>query len=205
MNKIKVLYDVVRTMKKKEMINGIINFEVLKGETKLITFINEFSRNTVSGDVKAKISKEIDIDGKKVKSESNSEFNMKDCPHHKFHHGMHMQQHGHMLSKAQFILSALNNLKVEEKEDKNTLSLDLKELIKEGKEIGTEFGKNNEHCEDKDNFGPHRHHEFMKQFLSSEYENATLDITVNKNNEVETIEITANGENNINGSLNFNW
>jgi hypothetical protein len=204
MNKIKVLYDVVKTMKKKEMVNGIINLEVVKGETKVVSFINEFSRNAVNGDVKAKISNEINIDGKKVKNEINSEFNMKDCPHHKFHHGMHMQ-HGHKFSKALFILNALNNLKVEEKDDKSILSLDLNEVLKEGKEIRAEFEKKTEGSEDKNIFEPHKHHEFMKQFLCSEYKDAVLNITVNKNNEVEKIEISANGENNINGSLNFNW
>jgi hypothetical protein len=209
MNKIKVLYDVVKTMKSKEEINGIINMEVAKGETKLISFTNEFVRNTQSGNIKAKICKEINIDGNKVKQETNTELNSNDCPHHKFHHGRPMHGHGHghgnKLSKALFMLNALNNLKAEEKEDKTILSLDLKEIIKEGKELRSEFAKDHQGCEGRNAFGPHKHPEFMKQLFSTEYKDAVLDIIVNKNSEVEKIALYANGENIINGSLNFIW
>lgn len=208
MNKIKVLYDVVKTMKKKDMINGIINMEVVKGDTKVVSFINEFTRNTQSGEVKAKICKEINIDGNKVKQETNTEFNIKDSHHHnKFHHGMPMHGHGHgnKFSKALFMLNALNNLKAEEKEDKVFLSLDLKEVLKEGKELRAEFTKENQGCEGNKRFDHHEHSELIKQLFSTEYKDAVLNIMVNKNNEIEKIELSANGENIINGSLNFVW
>ncbi|MDP4147076.1 MAG: hypothetical protein Q8936_21815 [Bacillota bacterium] len=204
MNKIKVLYDVVKTMKKKEIINGIMNLEVVNGETKVVSFSNEFTRNTVDGTLKAKISKEINMDGNKVKHETNADLNVKDCPFHKFHHGEHMR-HGHKFSKALFMLNALNNLTAEEKGDKTILSLDLKEVLKEGKELKAEFHKHHQGCEGKQEFGAHKHHEFIKKFLCEEYETAILNVTVNKASEIENIQVSANGENIINGSVNFTW
>jgi len=53
--------------------------------------------------------------------------------------------------------------------------------------------------------GHHKHHKFIKELLSSEYEDAVLNIIVNKNSEVEKIKITANGETNVNASVNFVW
>jgi hypothetical protein len=202
MNKIKVLYDVIKTMKKKEVINGIVNLEVVNGETKVVSFSNEFTRNTVSGEVKAKISKEINVDGNKVKQEINTELNIKECPIHKFHHGEHMR-HGNKFSKALFMLNALNNLKAEEREDKIVLSLDLKEVFREGKELSAEFNRPNQECEGNHKFGPHKQPEFIKKLLSAEYKDAVLNVTINKSSEIEKIEISANGENVINGSMNF--
>lgn len=202
MNKIKVLYDVIKTMKKKEVINGIVNLEVVNGETKVVSFSNEFTRNTVSGEVKAKISNEINVDGNKVKQEINTELNIKECPIHKFRHGEHMR-HGNKFSKALFMLNALNNLKAEEREDKIVLSLDLKEVLREGKELRAEFNRPNQECEGNHKFGQCKHPEFIKKLLSAKYKDAVLNVTINKSSEIEKIEISANGEDVINGSVNF--
>ena len=222
MNKIKVLYDVVKTMKEKEIINGVINFQVTKNEINVVSFNNEFHKDNISGDVKAKISKEINTDGKKIRQQTEVEFNTKNCHHHKFLHGMHgMHKHNHehldmkvKLSKAAFILNILNNLEADNKEDKIVLSLNLKEVIKECKELKTEFQKNlndipmdksNGTCPTENMKGPHNHHEFFKQFLCEEYKDAVLNVIINKNNEVEKIKILANGEKMVNGSLIINY
>lgn len=197
MNKIKVLYDVVKAMKKKEEIKGTAKLEVVKGDKKLVSLHNEFTKNTVSGDIIAKLIKEINMDGNKVKKETNIEMNIKASPFHKFHHGIH-REHGNKLSKVLFALNALDNLNVEENDDKLILSLDLKEVIKEGKELRDEFkNKNNKEAHH------HKHDECIKKFITSEYEKAELIVTVNKANEIQKIELSADGENIINGSVNF--
>ena len=94
MNKIKVLYDVFKTMKEKEVFKGNVKLEAAKGDVKVLSFSNEFETNTKSGETKANINVDLDAEGKKVKHESNSEFNIKDCPHHGFHRGMHKHKHG---------------------------------------------------------------------------------------------------------------
>lgn len=126
MNKIKVLYDVFKTMKEKEVFKGSVKLEATKGDVKVLSFSNEFETDTKSGETKANISVDLDAEGKKVKHDSNSEFNIKECPHHGFHRGMHnhgMNMHGHGgikggLSKVTFILNLLNNVQVEEKDER---------------------------------------------------------------------------------------
>lgn len=223
MNKIKVLYDVFKTMKEKELFKGNIKVEAAKGENKVFSFSNEFEVNTKNGETKAKLNVDLDAEGKKVKHESNSEFNIKDCPHHKFHKGMHMHHHGMhghcglkgKLSKVTFVLNLLNNVQIEEIEEKYIISLELKEVLKEIKDMHKDFhkgidnekilehhkqmheGMNNDFCK--------KHHEFIKEILCSEQSNPLLKIYANKNNEVEKVEISAEGTNTINGTLDLAW
>jgi hypothetical protein len=227
MNKIKVLYDVFKTMKEKEVFKGNIKLEATKGEVKVLSFSNQFETNTQSGETKAKINVDLDAEGKKVKHESSSEFNIKDCPHHKFHRGMgmHMNNHGMHghggikagLSKVTFVLNLLNNMQVEEKEGKSVISLELKEVLKEIKDMHKDFHKdiNDEKISEYhkqmhkginiDNNEFHKHHVFIKELLCSEQSNAVLKIYANKNNEIEKAEISAKGENTIDGSLDLVW
>lgn len=222
MNKIKVLYDVFKTMKDKELFKGNVQVEAAKGENKVFSFSNEFEVNTKNGETKAKLNVDLDADGKKVKHESNSEFNIKDCPHHKFHKGMHMHHHGMhghcglkgKLSKVTFVLNLLNNVQIEEREEKYIISLELKEAIKEIKEMHKDFHKgiDNEKILEyhkQMHEGMHKdfckHHEFIKEILFSEQSNALLKIYANKNNEVEKVELSAKGTNAINGTLDLAW
>ncbi len=212
MNKIKVLYDVFKTMKEKESFNGNIKVDAVKAGTKVLSFSNEFSTNSTTGETKIKINSESDFDGKKAKHESTTEFNMKDCKHHKFHHNMHMHHHemccGHdgikgKLSKITFMLNILNNIKTEEKGDRSILSLDLKEIISEIKNHHKDLDKNHQNSAEHDMDKHPNHCACMKEFLCSTYSDAALNIYVNKNNEVEKIEIIANGENSFNALVNL--
>lgn len=221
MNKIKVLHDVFKTMKEKELFKGNIKVEAAKGGVKILSFSNEFETNTKNGETKAKLNLDLGDEGKKVKHESNSEFNIKDCPHHKFHKGMHMHHHRHgmhgnggikaKLSKITFVLNLLNNVQIEEKGEKSIISLELKEVLKD---MHKDFHKeidNEEMLEyhKKMNDGMHedfcKHHEFIKEILCSEESDTLLKIYANKNNEIEKVEISAKGENTINGSLDLVW
>lgn len=227
MNKIKVLHDVFKTMKEKEVFKGNIKFEAAKGDLKVFSFSNEFETNTKSGETKANINVDLDAEGKKVKHESNSEFNIKDCPHHGFHRGMHMHNHGvnmhgmsgqggikGCLSKVTFILNLLNNVQVEEKDENAIISLELKEVFKEIKDMHKDCHKgmdeekimeNIRQMKESDDRGFHKHHKFIKELLSSEDSDATLKIYANKNNEVEKVEILSTGQNNVKGSLDLVW
>ncbi|OPJ56573.1 hypothetical protein [Clostridium chromiireducens] len=227
MNKIKVLYDVFKTMKDKEVFKGNVKLEAAKGDVKVLSFSNEFETNTKSGETKANINVDFDAEGKKVKHESSSEFNIKNCPHHGFHRGMHMHNHGMNmhgmrghggikggLSKVTFMLNLLNNVQVEEKDEKAIISLELKEVFKEIKDMHKEFHKGideekiMEHIKqmkESDDRGFHKHHKFIKELLSSENSDTVLKIYANKNNEVEKVEISSKGENTVNGSLDLVW
>lgn len=227
MNKIKVLHDVFKTMKEKEVFKGNIKLEATKGDVKVLSFSNEFETNTKSGETKANINVDLDGEGKKVKHESNSEFNIKDCPHHGFYRGMHMHHHGMNmegmgghggikggLSKVTFILNLLNNVEVEEKDEKSIISLELKEVFKEIKDMHKECHKgmdeekimeNIRQMKEGNDRGFHKHHEFIKKLLCSKDSDAILKIYANKNNEVEKIELSSKGENTVNGSLDLVW
>lgn len=203
MNKIKVLYDVVKLMRKKEVINGVMNLEVFNGEEKVVCISNEFTKNTISGELKAKISKEINMGENKVKQETDTELNFKDHAFHKSHHEAHMN-HGNKVSMILFMLNTLSNLTCEQKDDKIILSLDLIEVLKEGKNLRNEFQKNDQEvCEFKHKFDFQKHHEYIKKFLSADHKDAVLNVIVNKSNEIEKIELSANGEIVINGTVNL--
>lgn len=227
MNKIKILYDVFKTMKGKEIFKGTVKVDLVKGEDKLVDFTNEFSTNILSGDTKIKINSEINIDEKKSKHEISSEFNSKDCRHHKFHKGFHMGHHrgeDHCtgasgikgkISKITFMLNVLNNLKLEETDGKTVISLDLKEIIKEIKNEKQEFykelhekirAKHGKVFDEENMDEQHKlHHGFMKEILHSEYKDAVVNIYVSNNNEVEKIEVSANGEKKFNALVNLVW
>ena len=213
MNKIKLLYDVFKTMKEKESFNVNIKLDAVKGETKVLSFSNEFSTNTTTGESKAKINSEFNCDGKKVKHESSTEFNMKDCKHHKFHHhmghhGMGCCEHGGIkakLSKITFILNVLNNLKAEEKDGISILSLNLKDIINEIKDQHKDLAEHHKNFHIQEMGEYHKHCDFIKKLLCCENSDAELNIYINRNNEVEKIEVSAKGENSLNGLVNFNW
>jgi hypothetical protein len=219
MNKIKVLYDVFKTMKDKEALKGNIKLDAVKGGVKVLSFANEFETNTKNGETKANINLDLDDEGKKVKHESNSEFNMKCHNHHKFHHGMHHRMHGQGgikagLSKATFILNLLNVMKVEEKEGKSVISLELKEVLKEMKDIHKDFHKEipdekraewHKKMNERGANDFHKHHKFIKELLCSEDSDTLLKIYANENNEVEKVELSGKGENSVNGSLDLVW
>ena len=93
MNKIKLMYDVVKTLKEKEVLKGSVKAEARKNEVKVFRLEKEFEKNTLSGQVKSKISTELDYEGKTVKHESSTEFNLQDCCREK-HHGFIRSMHG---------------------------------------------------------------------------------------------------------------
>ena len=209
MSKIKVLYDVFKTMKDKEIFNGDVKIDAIVGEKKVLNLSNEFSTNKETGTTKAKISTEVDYEENKFKHESTTEFNMKDHfhHHHLHHHGEHgMRMHGkhhgftnggnlkNKLSHVTFMLGVLNKIKLQEDADKTLLSLDLKEIIKEVKEMHQEL--HDKACEEmKENKG--HHHAILKELTEMEATDATLEVWINKSNEVEKVEVLANGNKNI--------
>lgn len=72
MNKIKFMYDVVKTMGDKEIFNGTLKVEEVKDGNNVLNFINEFERNTLDGHMKSRIKTEMDNEGRKLKHESST-------------------------------------------------------------------------------------------------------------------------------------
>lgn len=97
---------------------------------------------------------------------------------------------------------------------KAIISLELKEVFKEIKDMHKEFHKGMdeekimEHIrqmKESNDRGFHKYHKFIKELLCSENSDAILKIYANKDNEVEKVEISSKGENAVNGSLDLVW
>ncbi|MFZ5967744.1 MAG: hypothetical protein ACOYVK_11310 [Bacillota bacterium] len=222
MNKIKLLYDVVKTMKEKDVFIGDVKAEVRKDNAKVFGLEKEFEKNTANGQVKVKLHTEVDHDGKKVKHESSTEFNMQDCcgpKHHGFMKYMHHHHHGEKccggkgkLAKAAFLLKVLNDMKVEEQGDEGTLLSihineipeDLKKTIHEKMEYKHKMMKDQEQsccC--------------IKELCTVENVDVNITIQINKNSEVEKVRASVNGklkdesneihEIDLDAELNLTW
>lgn len=218
MSKLKLMYDVINTMKDKEVINGALKVEGKKDETQVVSFVNEFEKNLVNGETKVKISTELDYDGKKVKHESNTEFTMMGC-HGKMHHGMmkHMHYHNHhghhcgenqddprcggikgKLTKLAFVLNVFNQIKVEENEDKSViLSLSLDDIPDEMKKVFQERCSQrttSEHQHPHGSSEGKHHHALMKEFCTLKDPKIEFRVLINKIREVEKILVTVDGK-----------
>ncbi|KUO51281.1 MAG: hypothetical protein APF76_17530 [Desulfitibacter sp. BRH_c19] len=220
MTKIKLMYDVVKVLRVKEIFKGTLKVEVRKDRVKVFSLDKEFEKNTITGQVKAMINTEVDYEGNKVKHQSSTEFNMEGCKvkHHGFIKHMHgNRKHSDMkccgvkdrLSKMAFMLSVLNNMTVIEQEDKgvelainiNEIPEDLKNAIKEKMNY-----KANHKMHHEMNQHQKGHHHCMKDFCLSEDANADIKIRINKNSEIEniTLSVSGNQKNKINASDELN-
>ncbi|SHK04999.1 hypothetical protein SAMN02745975_03527 [Geosporobacter subterraneus DSM 17957] len=222
MNKIKLMYDVVKTLKQKEVFKGTLKAEVRKDRTEVFSLEKDFEKDTVSGQGKSKIVTVLDYEGKKVRHESSTEFNLQDCyggKHHDFIKGMHKYHHGEAkccgfkgkLSKLAFLLNVLNDMEVQELDDKGVMLTihideipeDLKNAIKEKMNHKREHyrGEHEACC--------------MKDFCFMEEINLSIKIQINKNNEINKVILSANGkqmneteegkEVSLDASLNLVW
>jgi hypothetical protein len=196
MNKIKLLYDVVTKMKEKETIKGRLKVEGNKDKVKVFNLENEFDKNTASGEFKARHSMEMDLEGRKMKHEGSIDSNMQMCQRHMHNHNFHNFHEGmkfgfkEKLNHLAFALNVLNNIKVDEKEDKSSvLSLNVADIPEEFKNAIHEKMKQHE--------GMHEHggHKgFMKEFHSMDNPNIELSVWINKNSEIEKVLLSANGK-----------
>lgn len=209
MSKLKIMYDVINTMKEKEVVRGTFKAVAMKDQVELGHFNNEFEKNLTSGETKVKISTEFDCEGKKLKHDSQSEFTMQGCcsshKHHAFlkhmhHHNPHtdldgQSQEGHKccgikgkLSRVAFMLNVLHQIKVEEKEDKSViLSLNLNEMPEELKKVF--------HAKMSQKAMPenHPHHSFMKECCTLRDAKLSINVWINKAKEVEKVLVTIEG------------
>jgi hypothetical protein len=193
MNKIKVLYDVVKAMKNKEAFNGTLTVQIHKDETQLFSLSNEFETNLLTGQTKAKINTGLDYDGKTAKHESNTEFTLPrsgECQHHEFIKHLHpshdVGREGlkGKLSRLTFALSILTALQTEEQEDKTIIiSLSATDLPEDTKALLREKMSRAGACQ-------HHRHGFLKEFCAPDNPDFAVNLFVNKISEVEKVVVT---------------
>lgn len=202
MNKIKLMYDVVKTMKEKDVFKGTLKVEGTKGHERIVNFSNVFEKNNLTGQTKAKINTKVDCEGKKMKMENSIDCEMPGChgPHGFMKHIHHHHHRGKIggikegLSKVAALLSILNSIKIEEQEDKSVLlSLDLADIpedVIEGIHEKMHHGlKHHENLH-----GNHDHHMLMEEFHSMEKTDFNLKVLINEKYEIENINLEVKGD-----------
>ncbi len=196
MNKIKLLYDVVMTMWNKEALRGVLTAEAQKDRVNIFTIRNEFDKNLLTGRTMAKISTEMDYEGKTVKHESDTEFTLpcsgesKHCEFMKRMHGDHSAGCGGLkgvLAKLSLALAILNALQAEEQESRSVvMSLNADDLPEDTKELLCEKMSRASAC-------GHAERGFMREFSTVDKLDFLLKMFINKKSEIEKILITFGG------------
>ncbi|MDF2615079.1 MAG: hypothetical protein K0S71_2865 [Clostridia bacterium] len=203
MNKIRIIYDVVRKMKEKDSVKGVIKAEGLKDQNRILSINNTFEKNMQDGQIKGTTSIEVDYDGKKMKMENSIDFQGEGCcGHHNFmkhmhdchHNGAHRGGLKEGLGRLSAVLGILSSIKINEKEDGSVVlvlvSADIPEDIKSGI-----CDKMKEGCEHHKHLeGTNGHHMCMKEFHAMENIDFMLNVFINKHSEVEKITIDISGE-----------
>ncbi|MBU1567554.1 MAG: hypothetical protein KJ630_18250 [Proteobacteria bacterium] len=138
MKKIKLLYDVARTMRNMEKIDGLITVGVMKDQEAVFSMRNKFEKDQ-AGKVKANVSSKMNMNGEDLIRESTTEFTLTgDC-----HHGpcrMWKSLHDHhcttgrrrmkgVFHRISLVLGILSSLKVEDQPNGATeISLNLNDV-----------------------------------------------------------------------------
>lgn len=210
MNKLKLIYDVVKTMKEKEVIQGTLQVEGKKNELQFFSLANEFVKNFQTGETKAKISTQLDYNGNKVKHESQIEFNSQGG-NGRMCHGLrgHMHHHGHggghklegfhhagfkqKLNRLAFGLHVLNQIKLTEQDDKSIiLTFDTDGIPDEIRQACQEKMKwhQTQHPQVNHGQGGQQHlHCFANELVNIQDPVIGLAVRINPNNEVEKITV----------------
>lgn len=197
MNKLKILYDVVRAMRAKEAFTGTVTVAVRKDEAELFSLRNEFAKDLAAGTTKAKIATALAYEGKTMKHESVTEFSRPgaadDCRHREFFRRMHAA-HGcgcggvkGKLTRLSCALSLLLALKAEEREDGTVaLSLSAADLPEDTRALVRERLSRADEC--------HQHGPaILREFCGAEELDFVVTVAANKNYEVEKVVATLAG------------
>jgi hypothetical protein len=194
MNKIRVLYDVMNTMKAKEEVKGVLQVQVEKDQATILSLQNEFEKNLLTGKIKTKVTASLDYEGRIQghHTEDAAPCRPERMHHDWLHHMHHFSSRGRrglkeIFSKWTFALSLLNALQVEEREGKITvLSLSANDLPEDMKEL---FSERIIHA------GRHHHqgHSLIREISSIDHLDIKLSIFINPNYEVEKVVVTAEG------------
>lgn len=200
MNKIKLLYDVVKTMRDKETLAGKLTVEGQKDHNRVFALTNEFTKNNSTGQIKADINVEAEREGHAFKHRSQTEFVHGYGHRHerhgermrRWHHG-HEEQHGgmwkHKWNRLAFAMHVLNELNVKEQEDGGA------ELTLELNECPPELRRHLQEKWDSRHKGhastPHA--AFPAEWLMAENPLLKLNVRLNANREIERVRLSVEG------------
>jgi hypothetical protein len=195
MNKIKLLYDVARTMRAKEKVDGVLTAQVRKGQEEVFSARTEFGKSA-TGEASAKVSCELNLDGSRVKRESLTEYSPAgDCGHGRGLFGkLFRHHHGTgeccgikgFFTRIAFALGILSSMQVEEQGNGGAvISLNLNDIPEEMKKVLLEKMNQKHSC--------HPHCCILTESDVLEALDGVVVLTVNKGREIETFTINLDG------------
>lgn len=195
MNKLKLLYDVARTMRARERVDGVLTAQVRKGKEEVFSLRNEFGKNS-SGEASTKVSCELNLEGSRVKRESLTEFSAHgDCRQGGGLLGKLFRHHHAkgeccgikgVLTRITFALGILSILEAEEQENGGAVvSLDLGDLPQEMRSLLLEK-LNHKHAS-------HPHCGILAESDALEALAGVLVVSVNQGREIEKITVNLDG------------
>ncbi len=193
MNKIRILYDVMNTIKAKKNVKGVLQVQVEKDQAAILSLQNEFEKNLLSGEMKTKVTASLDYEGRikghhrEDAASCSPERMHHDWPHHMHHFPSHHRRGlKDGLAKWTFALSLLSSLQFEERAGKITvISLRANDLPEDMRKLFSErIAHGRHHCQG---------HSLLKEFCSMEHPDVTLSIFINPNYEIEKVAVTAAG------------
>jgi hypothetical protein len=194
MNKIKLLYDVTRTMKNLEKIDGLLQLRVSKDQKEVFQLRNKFEKNE-GGKTRTTVSSVLNLDRGQVTRENTTEFDFAG----RCQHGSGMLRrmfHGHrgeerccgikgVFGKLSLAFGILNSLELEEKEDgKAVLSLDLAQAPEELRTALQEKLQHKNDCLSQ--------HGFLRECHQVQSLTGVLVVTINKDRVIEGITVDLN-------------
>lgn len=198
MKKVKLLYDVARTMKNMAKVDGVITVDVRKDQETIFSLRNKFEKDE-AGKVKAHVSSKMNMNGEDLTRESTTEFtHTGDCHHGpcmmgKFfhgHHGHHGSAGSHgikgVFQRISMALGILSSLKVDAQPDgAAVLSLNLSEVPDEVKTLLREKMQQ-KHA---------RHPDFgcMQGCGNLELLNGLVVVTVNEKHAIDKVTVNLDG------------
>jgi hypothetical protein len=195
MNKLKLLYDVARTMRNKDKVVGVLTALVRKDQEELFSTRTEFSKSA-TGEASAKVSCELNLDGSRVKRESLTEYTSAgDCCDGRGLFGkLFRHHHGTkeccgikgFFTKISFALGILSSLQAEEQGNGGAvISLKVSDLPDELHKLLLEKMNQKHTC--------HSHCCILTESDKLEALDGVIVLTVNKGREIETFTVNLDG------------
>ncbi len=208
MNKLGLLYDVVKRLKEQEKFEGALQVTVTKDQTKIFGMESEFLKNLQTGTTRSTVKTVFDCDDRQMKHESQTEFHCKDG--HGFHgrghhhglpwHGHRLPHHGQGrgakggLQRLAFGLQLLNQLKVEEQADQSlALTVSSKDLPAELRQEIVEHVSRHHHFQQRMETTPGRGGDCWSLFHQLTDPEVEFCVFIKPNQQVEKLILVVNG------------
>ncbi|WP_297635235.1 hypothetical protein [uncultured Clostridium sp.] len=214
MNKLEVLYRMSKTMKGKNNIKGNVSFVGKSKDVEFANVTNNFEKDVENKTMKIDANIVVNTEDVQVTKsvKKDLDFN-KMHEHHHGHHGHHGKCKKNKFAKLEMLFKTLNDMELIENGDEKVIQLDIKEMldkkVEKMKAMHEAMGDKKEcmhkcECEDLKELIKVKHAIF-KEVCHGNYDKVMLKLTINKDFEIQSVNIKANGEKEVefNAELNY--